>query len=96
MDRETIDVLSFISCTNQSISTLSWALAMHTAMTHISCLIYALWLHHITCKGSNTQYTLLLSMVVLNIRDQQGKLWLPQFSHLQKLPKNRFLLKIPT
>ena len=27
-----------------------------------------------------------LSTVVLNSRDQQGKLWLPQFSHLQQPP----------
>ena len=27
-----------------------------------------------------------LSMVVLNSRDQQGKLWLPQFSHFQQPP----------
>ena len=64
MDRETIDVPSFISYASQlqSISALSWALAMHTAMSHISCLIYALWLHHITCKGPNTQYTLMHSV----------------------------------
>ena len=38
------------------------SLAMHTAMTHISCLISALWLHRITCKGSNAQYALLHSV----------------------------------
>ena len=25
---------------------------MHTTLSHISCLTSALWLHHITCKGS--------------------------------------------
>ena len=44
MDKETIDVPSFISYTSQSISELSWAVAMHTTMSHISCLISALWL----------------------------------------------------
>ena len=62
VDRETIDVPSFISYTSQSISALSWVVAMHTTMSHISCLISALWLHHITCKGSNTQYALLHSV----------------------------------
>ena len=43
VDRETIDVPSFISYTSQSISALSWVVAMHTTMSHISCLISALW-----------------------------------------------------
>ena len=42
MDRETVDVPSFISYTSQSISTLSWAVAMYTTMSHINCLISAL------------------------------------------------------
>ena len=62
MDRETIDVPSFISYASQSISALSWVVAMCTTMSHISCLISALWLNHITCKGSNTQYALLHSV----------------------------------
>ena len=62
VDRETIDFPSFISYTSQSISALSWVVAMHTTMSHISCLISALWLHHITCKGANTQYVLLHSV----------------------------------
>ena len=62
VDRETIDVPNFISYTSQSISALSWVVAMHTTMSHISCLISALWLHHITCKGSNTEYALLHSV----------------------------------
>ena len=37
-------------------------LAMYAAVSHISCLISALWLHHIICKGSNTQYALLHSV----------------------------------
>ena len=54
VDKETVDVPSFISyivATSQSISALSWALDMHTAMSHISCLISALWLHYITCSA---------------------------------------------
>ena len=62
LDRETVDVPSFISYTSQSISALFWAVAMYTTMSHISCLISALWLHHITCMGSNTQYALLHSV----------------------------------
>ena len=62
MDKETVNAPSFILYTSQSILALSWALAMHTAMSHISYLISALWLHCITCKGSNTQYALLDSV----------------------------------
>ena len=50
----TIDVPSVILYASQSISALSWVVAMYTTMPHISCLISALWLHHITYKGSNT------------------------------------------
>ena len=42
VDRETIDVPSFISYISQSISALSWVVAMHTTMSHVSSLISAL------------------------------------------------------
>ena len=56
VDRETIDVPSFISYSYKPIH-LSIILG-----SHISCLISALWLHHITCMGSNTKYALLHSV----------------------------------
>ena len=36
------------------------------------------------CKNIYIYIYISLSMVVLDSRDQQGKLWLPQFLHLQK------------
>ena len=54
--------LMFLFYTNKSILALSWDLTMHTAMSHINCLISALWLHCITYKGSKIQYALLHSV----------------------------------